>query len=86
MLATDFDPARLACDYAAGGAAALSVLTDEKFFRGCLADLAAARGVCELPVLRKDFTLHENDVTRSCGAGGGRDSADCRDSGNGRDP
>ncbi len=72
ILATDFDPARRACDYAAGGAAALSVLTDEKFFRGCMADLAAARGVCELPVLRKDFTLHENDVTEA--AAGGADA------------
>jgi indole-3-glycerol phosphate synthase len=72
LLAQDFDPARLARQYEAGGAAALSVLTDEAFFQGCLADLAAARGVCALPVLRKDFTLDENHVTEA--AAGGADA------------
>ena len=69
VLAADFDPAQLAREYAAGGAAALSVLTDEKFFQGKMADLKAARGVCELPVLRKDFTLDENDVMEAAAAG-----------------
>jgi len=70
LLAQDFDPARLAREYEAGGAAALSVLTDEAFFQGSLEDLAAARGVCGLPVLRKDFTLDENHVLEAaaCGA------------------
>ena len=63
---------RLARAYQAGGAAALSVLTDEAFFQGSLADLAAARGVCGLPVLRKDFTLDENHVTEA--AAGGADA------------
>jgi indole-3-glycerol phosphate synthase len=72
LLARDFDPVRLAREYAAGGAAALSVLTDEAFFQGSLADLAAARGVCGLPVLRKDFTLDENHVTEA--AAGGADA------------
>jgi indole-3-glycerol phosphate synthase len=72
LLAPDFDPARLAQQYEAGGTAALSVLTDEAFFQGSLADLAAARGVCALPVLRKDFTLDENDVTEA--AAGGADA------------
>ena len=48
------------------------MLTDEAFFQGSLADLAAARGVCALPVLRKDFTLDENDVTEA--AAGGADA------------
>lgn len=72
MLAEHFDPARRAREYAAGGAAALSVLTDETFFQGSLADLAAARGVCDLPVLRKDFTLGESDVLEA--AAGGADA------------
>jgi len=48
------------------------VLTDEAFFQGSLADLAAARGVCGLPVLRKDFTLDENHVLEA--AAGGADA------------
>jgi indole-3-glycerol phosphate synthase len=61
-LAPDLDPARLAGAYRAGGAAALSVLTDGEFFGGGAGDLAAARSAVGLPVLRKDFTVSPADV------------------------
>src|SRR5438045_1193366 len=62
VLVADFQPAVLAKQYANGGAAALSVLTDYEFFRGSIADLQAARAACELPVIRKDFTISEYHV------------------------
>jgi indole-3-glycerol phosphate synthase len=61
-LAPDLDPAEVARDYAAGGAACLSTLTDVEFFGGSPDDLAAARAASGLPVLRKDFTVSPLDV------------------------
>ncbi|WP_165989857.1 indole-3-glycerol phosphate synthase TrpC [Streptomyces sp. YIM 98790] len=56
-LAAIADPAGLAADYAAGGAAAISVLTEQRRFGGSLADLTAVRARVDVPVLRKDFIV-----------------------------
>ena len=69
-LAADLDPAETAAAYVEGGAACLSVLTDEEHFGGSAADLQAARAAVDVPVLRKDFTVDPRDVAdaRAMGA------------------
>jgi indole-3-glycerol phosphate synthase len=69
VLSEDFNPEQQAKQYEAGGAAALSVLTDQQFFQGSLMDLALARESVALPVLRKDFTLADVDVVEAAAHG-----------------
>jgi indole-3-glycerol phosphate synthase len=62
LIRDPFDPVEIALQLEAGGAAALSVLTDEKFFQGSLANLRKASAAVYLPCLRKDFMVDEFQV------------------------
>jgi len=65
----DLDAVHMAAQYAHGGAAAVSVLTDETFFKGSLDDLKHARAACPLPVLRKEFIISRYQVYEAAAAG-----------------
>jgi indole-3-glycerol phosphate synthase len=69
LIRSDFYPATLARNFQAAGAAALSVLTDEEFFQGSLADLEQASAVVTIPCLRKDFILDPFQVLEARAAG-----------------
>jgi indole-3-glycerol phosphate synthase len=68
-LAPDLDPETTARIYEAGGASALSVLTDNPFFGGTISDLQVARAMTALPAIRKDFVIDEVQVFESRGIG-----------------
>jgi indole-3-glycerol phosphate synthase len=61
-LASIADPASLAVQYADGGAAVISVLTEQRRFNGSLADLGAVRAAVDIPLLRKDFMIDEYQI------------------------
>ncbi|MCC6581394.1 MAG: indole-3-glycerol phosphate synthase TrpC [Phycisphaeraceae bacterium] len=69
LIRPDFDPVSLAKAYRDAGAAAISCLTDEKYFQGSLAYLQAVRQAVDLPVLRKDFLVDSWQVYESRAAG-----------------
>lgn len=65
----DFDPVAVARAYEEAGAGALSVLTDEKYFRGKLSYLSRIAAGAGIPVLRKDFIIHEAQIAEAVVAG-----------------
>lgn len=65
LIRASFEPTSLAKELQAGGAAALSVLTDEEFFQGSLANLRAASAATSLPCLRKDFIVDEFQIVEA---------------------
>jgi indole-3-glycerol phosphate synthase len=69
VIREDFDPAAIARAYEAGGADAVSVLTDETYFQGSLDHLRAVREAVSLPVLRKDFLIDPSQLYESRAAG-----------------
>lgn len=69
LIRADFDPAQIAKTYQRCGADAISVLTDEKYFQGCLDDLRAVRAAVDLPVLRKDFIVDPYQIYEARAAG-----------------
>ena len=72
VIRANYDVQEIAASYERGGATCLSVLTDEKYFKGSMRDLEVARSACSLPALRKDFVIDLYQVYESRAGG-----ADC---------
>ena len=65
VICKEFDPVAIAASYEKGGAEAISVLTDEKFFQGRLAYIPLIRQMVKLPVIRKDFIIDELQIVQA---------------------
>jgi len=69
VIAESFDPVQIAKTYESAGANAISVLTDEQFFQGSLSYMTRVRAAVDVPLLRKDFILHEAQIFEAACAG-----------------
>jgi len=69
VIRPDFSPVPIATSYAANGAAAISVLTEERYFQGHLDYLAAIRDAVSIPLLRKDFLFEPYQLYEACAFG-----------------
>jgi indole-3-glycerol phosphate synthase len=69
VISPDFNPTEIAASYERGGAEAVSVLTDEKFFQGSLDYILQVRQEVKLPVIRKDFIIHELQIEEASNYG-----------------
>ncbi|WP_027390747.1 indole-3-glycerol phosphate synthase TrpC [Chrysiogenes arsenatis] len=69
LICTEFDPVAIACEYDAGGARAISVLTDRDYFQGSIDYLTAVRRHVSLPVLRKDFIIDPLQIYEAAAIG-----------------
>jgi indole-3-glycerol phosphate synthase len=69
LIAPHFDPIRQARMYIEGGATCMSILTDQKFFQGSLSDLTAISRESSVPLLRKDFMIHDAQIYEAIVAG-----------------
>ncbi len=69
LIAENFDPVKIAVEYEEIGADAISVLTDKKYFQGDLSYLQMIREEVEIPLLRKDFIIHESQIYEAVVAG-----------------
>lgn len=69
VIAENYDPAKIAKGYVANGADAISVLTEQNYFRGSPEHLTAVREAVTLPILRKDFIIDERQILESVAIG-----------------